>query len=455
MRALDPWRLVAILIPTLVALRDTSPSLGGLFVFAALGLGVVVSAPSILALASAPQKTGRFNGAPAALMLTGVTLLCIAQAGFRHTIDAPALLGTSAVVIVGFLLCITAMIRRVSPSAMLDTAADAVILLVAASTTLHLLGFKPALKAGTLTESSSLLHAGARVLMPLTFGVTAHALFSGIALVAGALDLRRPGRRVWGALAVGCGGYGLFVTDGRSAMGFAVVVILASFMTNKAMAFRSILPWIFVLFVPLFIAAVNIIPDSILEVFARSGRADEIRSGNQRAIVWDYALDFIGRMHPQLLFGYGSNGHVPSGVSRGYAYLFYNWTAGDPTSHSLHNSALQVLFDGGLVMLALYAALFAAILKTCAAFRNDAAHRKAFFLVTFLILSGGFEAVFSYRYREILYLMLFVATATWAAVPTLARAKVQVPTALARPRALAGTGAARASSPPEPSGERL
>lgn len=84
-------------------------------------------------------------------------------------------------------------------------------------------------------------------------------------------------------------------------------------------------------------------------------RPESRRAGglSNRDIIWSTSVEHWRTLPTgHRLSGYGPNGHEVSGSSKRYAHLFRNGWA-NPGAHSPHSSALQHLYDGGLVGLGL------------------------------------------------------------------------------------------------------
>lgn len=157
-------------------------------------------------------------------------------------------------------------------------------------------------------------------------------------------------------------------------------------------------------------AALVISLDSqILAIFARSGDADELLTGTGRSFIWELSWSLIQRAP---IFGYGFNSTYSIFMEE--AYLL----AGDvgiyifPHSHNLF---LQLLLYGGVIALALFVLLIAAILRSAIAARDP---RIAAFLAFYLSFSmtetAGF---FQYADNMIPILALAVVAAQFAFVP--------------------------------------
>lgn len=82
---------------------------------------------------------------------------------------------------------------------------------------------------------------------------------------------------------------------------------------------------------------------------ARAGQATNV-SLNGRSEIWRRSLNYFGSRVPSVhqAIGYGTAGHIESGASIQYAPIFNNFSS-DPSAISPHSSAVQQLFDAGIV----------------------------------------------------------------------------------------------------------
>jgi len=93
----------------------------------------------------------------------------------------------------------------------------------------------------------------------------------------------------------------------------------------------------------------------ILAILSRgvySDPAADITTG--RSYIWRAVWDELVERPYGFIFGFGSMGHVVSGISSKYAFVF---GGGGVTAHSTHNALLQTLIDKGLVGVIFYVIL--------------------------------------------------------------------------------------------------
>jgi O-antigen ligase len=138
---------------------------------------------------------------------------------------------------------------------------------------------------------------------------------------------------------------------------------------------------------------------------------------SNRHIIWSGA--FSGAFHnlPSAVFGNGVFGHITSGASRIYGYLFeVSWA--NPFLMGSHNSYIQILLDGGLLALFAFLALVGAVVwklpgaardltgsssETLAANRME---RNLSIPLVYLFLTASTEVSISYLTPEVLYLLV-------------------------------------------------
>ncbi|MBN1265958.1 MAG: O-antigen ligase family protein [Anaerolineales bacterium] len=138
---------------------------------------------------------------------------------------------------------------------------------------------------------------------------------------------------------------------------------------------------------------------------------------SNRHIIWAGAFTGAFRNLSAALFGHGIFGHLTSGASRLYAYLFeVSWTR--PTMMPAHNSYIQILLDGGLMGLLSFLALIGVLLwklpvvaeSLTAHFSNSQAgehvERSLSIPLLYLFMTASTEVSLSYIAPELLYLLI-------------------------------------------------
>jgi O-antigen ligase len=121
-----------------------------------------------------------------------------------------------------------------------------------------------------------------------------------------------------------------------------------------------------------------------------------INSLNGRDLIWVRSIKYwIERVNdlPNLIFGFGVNGHYRSGASLAFRERFASISRYPEISATMHNSFLQQLFDGGLLGCALLIAAAYWASTRLSNHRKDWGHRgsSAILAMTALLLSGMTE----------------------------------------------------------------
>jgi hypothetical protein len=142
-------------------------------------------------------------------------------------------------------------------------------------------------------------------------------------------------------------------TDSRSSL-LACLLSLSLFYFARTFNLKSIrfLPFAIPLFPILILLFSFFAFESGLSAnLAREGSAD-ISTG--RSIIWAIAFNELSDFKPIHLIGYGSYGQTVSGISYDYMNLFKSWSDSNPELYSVHNAAIQMVFDIGYIGLVLF-----------------------------------------------------------------------------------------------------
>ncbi len=233
------------------------------------------------------------------------------------------------------------------------------------------------------------------------FGVAAAA---GLAAAAALLLRTRIPRRFTVPAIAACSGC-ILLGDNRGSLLIAVAVILWFLVARRVRAaggIAAIVPVLPIVVVGGFGLLAN---SGILDLFSRN--AGDFTTGNNRLYIWEGAWEFLQQPTTQLLYGWGAGGHISSGASSRYAYVF----TGRPDASSVHTHdlALQTLFDGGLLALAATTVVVAVTL-TALAQRNGAAMALVAMLIV-IVLCGATEVTPTYYSQEALLMTLLTVGA--------------------------------------------
>jgi hypothetical protein len=274
-----------------------------------------------------------------------------------------------------------------------------------------------------------------RVDFPLASGVNSFGAIAAAGLAASLtmllLRVPHPPR----ALLIGSAAiclYGLLATDSRIPLAVTVLVVAA---LRLAPRLRPALP--VALYVPfsaflLLRLLASVAGLSSAEQLSRAG--EDVASGNGREYVWEAVWHALSRFEPQQLVGWGAEGHITSGVSQHYAFVFPPNLG--PTAFTTHNLALQTILDGGYLALALLVVVTFMTIKRLQLAAHQAPGSPAIGLVAatiVLVASGTTEALPTYNFMDTMVLFVMLVT-TAAAAPVLVGERVPRFTAPAPPR---------------------
>ena len=307
-------------------------------------------------------------------------------------------------------------------------------LYAAANLLLHLAGMQNPNPAGATVGTSSQLAgligiSSAREVFPLTTSINLYSIVVGASVAGvGVLRLRSPEwcpRWLVGLVTVICA-YELLVGDSRTEIAVALCVVLAFALFKKFKGSR----WI-----PVVIPALPLIVVGFLHLIAASGIANSFNrgapgsqfgsvvSGTGRVDIWQGAWHVLRRLQLQEIFGWGAGGHITSGASLNYAYVFPR----DPLGYTefTHSLPIQIILDEGVIGLVL---LIAALWMTFSVLHRHISRNPsspAIALVATLIVfvvCGATEVSITYYAEEVLTMtLLIMGAAAGLALQTPAR----------------------------------
>lgn len=131
----------------------------------------------------------------------------------------------------------------------------------------------------------------------------------------------------------------LVMSDNRTGMLMLLIAPLAMAARRGNRAFNLLL---LALFGCLVLTVLVLAPDLVFGSVSRTGEADEVTSGNGRALIWSVVLELIGQQ-PLFGYGYGSATFILPADPRLFSVAAHT-----------HNLYLEILFSGGLVALGLF-----------------------------------------------------------------------------------------------------
>lgn len=286
---------------------------------------------------------------------------------------------------------------------------------------LHLAGMQNPNPAGATAGTSSQLAgligiSSGREVFPLTTSINLYSIVVGAAVAAvGVLRLRSPEwcpRWLVGLVTVICV-YELLIGDSRTeiAVALGVVLLFALFKNFKGSRWISVVIPALPLIVLGLLRAIAV--TGIANAFNRStpgqNQFGTVVSGTGRVDIWQGAWHILRRLQVQEIFGWGAGGHITSGASLQYAYVFPR----DPLGYTefTHSLPIQVVLDEGVVGLLL---LIAALWMTFSVLRryitlnpgSPAIALVAILLV--LVACGATEVSITYYAEEALLMTLLI-----------------------------------------------
>jgi O-antigen ligase len=147
-------------------------------------------------------------------------------------------------------------------------------------------------------------------------------------------------------------------------------------------------------------------------VRSMSRNAEDLTTGNSRSYIWVHCYNEI--LHPKLkhLIGFGQYGHMGSGVSDKYAYIFQYGMENAETTVT-HNTFLQCFLDAGYIGSFIFlAVLFMAMSRAVKMYKEGL--KVGIVLLgfyTYFTISGTTESNFG-NYNYVYFLMFMTVTMT-------------------------------------------
>jgi O-Antigen ligase len=255
-----------------------------------------------------------------------------------------------------------------------------------------------------------------RAQFPMATGVNSTGIIAGAGLAGCFLLIKyraAPRWMTWPCVA-GCL-YCLALGDNRISFAIALIAAIYFSWTRRASA-AYLLPVVGPL-LPLFIVFGTSLSDSVLGGTFSRGSANDFASAGHRVYIWEAAWNVLRHPSVQQLYGWGANGHITSGLSESYSYLFAFLP--HPLAYSTHDIVIQTIFDSGYFgLIILIAAVWVTTLQLIRHIRlaPRSLARAMVAMLTVTLLSGATEASPSYGTQEALVLTLLImgAAAGWA-----------------------------------------
>lgn len=145
------------------------------------------------------------------------------------------------------------------------------------------------------------------------------------------------------------------------------------------------------------------------QLLARGQSIDDIVGLGTRGRIWTGSVRFWGAFPDQAeqLFGYGPNGHATSGANSTYLHGLGGFLA-NKDNLTMHNSFLQMLFDGGLVGLSLLAV---AIIVTLRRFAADVSMLPQLMLLTVVSVGAASEIILAPGFTQTPFFVVLAVAA--------------------------------------------
>jgi len=259
------------------------------------------------------------------------------------------------------------------------------------------------------------IHTG-RALFPMAESVNYFGIICSVGMTGAAvLAMYRTGAtRRWLILAAIACTLCVLLGDSRGPLASGLAVILYFLVSKRQRAatwVAGLLPVLPILLVAVLNLVVAIGASSALS----RGSGGNFATATGRTKIWSVAWHYLATAGPKDLVGWGANGHLSSGASNGWAYLFRGLLV-DPATANTHDLVLQSIFDMGIIGLL---ALAVAAVMSARAFAKDfeidraSPARALLAMLVVLILSGITEASPTYLAPEnlVMLLLLFGAAA--------------------------------------------
>ena len=254
------------------------------------------------------------------------------------------------------------------------------------------------------------IHTG-RALFPMAESVNYFGIICSVGMTGAAvLAMYRTGAtRRWLIIAAIACAVCVLLGDSRGPLASGLAVILYFLFSKRQRAatwVAGLLPVLPILLVAVLNLVVAIGASSALS----RGDGGNFATATGRTKIWSVAWHYLATAGPKDLVGWGANGHLSSGASNGWAYLFRGLLV-DPATANTHDLVLQSIFDMGIIGLV---ALAVAAVMSARAFAKDyeidrsSPARALLAMLVVLILSGITEASPTYLAPENLVMMLLL-----------------------------------------------
>lgn len=412
-------RYPIIVYPTLLSLRDVAEDSIILITLASVGLLTMACGG---ALFGSKQRLQLHPAVPAWFAVQAIGVVAAVVAWLFGAIAVTSIIGNLVNIWAVVLVALVLAQYRVHVNETTGIVLDALAVLVLMATALYWLGFTPSVQRWEYRATASMLRSLGiyvdRAEFPLTKGEVSHATVCGLLLVG---TLLRQGNPISKIVIVAVTLYGILVADGRAALLFSLLVLLYAWLGR----FRGLrfTPWVCLLGAPLFLIVARIFPSEWLALLSRSGDSAELLSGSNRLQIWSTGLSYMTEHWVHALVGAGSFGQAAMGIFD-YRFLlaFSRNFQGSADSLSMHNVAMQVWFDSGIIGIFLLTLMLFTSSKYIERNINIDGYNVSAGLITFIIMNSVFSTYgLTVYWDEGYFSTMLIAFAPFASYKSLRR----------------------------------
>lgn len=199
----------------------------------------------------------------------------------------------------------------------------------------------------------------------------------------------------------------ILLTDARSAIAFPIMILIVCY-SIMFLNLKFVIRIGAYLFIGIPIIAVIFIPLlAEIEFFNQFARSDsDLFTLNGRLFIWFFAVDEFINFKLIHLVGYGFEGHVSSGASQNWSFLFASFS--NPEAVHPHNSLLSITFDLGYTGILLVLIILNQVSSKLTTFytKNKKEALTFFSLLLYIILISVTESFLTDLYMNGLVLIL-------------------------------------------------
>jgi hypothetical protein len=272
--------------------------------------------------------------------------------------------------------------------------------------------FDPRLQGIATVETSSLLEiihiTTHRIQLPLASGVNTAGIVAGAGLAGALVLITRRGAPAWMTWPCVAGSlYCLAVVDSRTALILGLVAGVY-FVVSRRVGASKWIPVAVPLLPVLTMVAIALLDGPFGSVLSR-GNNNDFATGNSRLVIWEAAWNRLSHPAVEQLYGWGANGHITSGLSEHYFFLFASQP--NPLAYTTHNLVFQTIFDSGYLGLGVLVVIVWLTTKRLVdqlVLDPSSLAAAPMAVLTVILLAGATEASPTYASEETLIPILLV-----------------------------------------------